>query len=513
MEGSPPSETSQTPGAPATIAGNAAPTQPVGSPGDYLEIKTEPMRATLTIRGAIATAGFPITKEDIAKKLAAAQVTYGVDWTAVDKMISGKQYDRGQIIASGTPAKPSRDASIQEKLKIDPNLDPVLGKDGKADYKNVDNIHQVKKGDILAVKNPPVQGEAGSDIFGKPQPATAAKDISFKLGANTEVTADGLQLVASTGGYVYHLAGAINVGITYVLKGDVDFHTGNLHYQGDIQVLGNVTTGFTVEAQGHIIVEGNVDAADVISHGGDVTIKSGVFGHSHGRVSAKGDIHLLGAQDLIIECESGTLHVEKGLRNCTVTARTVKADKPGCTVVGGSIKAYAEVSLASMGGEGCHTEVRLVDKDADAAKARIKEIDKLKAAIAPKIEPVETRLKGMKAMAAKFGGTMSDRSKADLKGVLDQYMALHKAEKDLEEEKERLSAVVHAVPKHIGKFTVTEKLIWGGVLEIYGHHRDLVAEDSHKEWIWSPDGVYGRSLIPETPEKPGDSPAQAAPPA
>jgi len=471
------------------------------------------MRATLTIKGSLATSGQVMTREEVAKKLAVLGVDYGVDWAAVDKMISGKQYDRGQVIATGSLPKLSRDASIQEKLKIDPNLDPVLDKDGKADYKNVDNIHQVKKGDVLAVKTPAQQGEAGSDIFGKPLPAQAAKDMVFKLGANTEVSADGLQLVASTGGYVYHQAGSINVGITYVLKGDVDFHTGNLHYQGDIQVLGSVTTGFTVEAQGSIIVEGNVDAADVISHGGSVTIKCGAFGHGRGRVVAKTDIHMLGAQDLIIECENGTLHVDKGLRNCTVTALSVKADKPGCIVVGGLIKSFAEVSIATLGGEGLNTDIRIVDKHADAAKERIKEIDKLMAHLEPKLEPIETRLKGMKAMAAKFGGTMSDRSKADLKGVLDQYVALKKAEKDLNAEKDALTAVIHAVPKHIGKFSLTEKVVWGGVVEIYGHHRNLTAEDSHKEWVWAPDGLVGRSLIPEAPEKATGLPGPAAPPA
>lgn len=506
-----PSEENAIPG--ATIA----PT-PVGSPGDFLDIKAEPQRATLTIKSAIALAGLTLTRDDVAQKLQSLQVVEGIDWAAVDRMIAGKQYDRGQIIAQGIPAKPSQDAVIKANLKIASDLVPVVGKDGKADYKNVDNIHQVKKGDVLAVKTPAIQGTEGKDIFGKPLPAAPAKDVQFKLGANTAVSEDGLRLTAVVGGYVYDQSGAICVGVTYVLKGDVDFHTGNLHYQGDIQVLGNVTDGFTVEAEGNITIDGTVEGAEVVSHGGAVVIKSGIFGHGKGLVAAKTGIHILGAQDVKLECEEGTVEVDKGIRNCHVLAKHVKADKAGCSVVGGEVRAYGDVSLGILGGEGCHTHILILDKDAEAAKARIKEIDHMKAQIEPKLAPIETRLRGMKAMLAKFGGTMSDRSRADLKGVADAYSALKKAEHDLEEEKVRLTSIMNAAPKHVGKFSVTEKIVWGGIVHMYGHMRELVEEDARKEWLWAPAGLSCRSLIPDPPKTPDatkepSTPApEAAPP-
>jgi uncharacterized protein (DUF342 family) len=500
-----------------TVPGATTAPTPVGSPADYLEIKAEPQRAILTVKGAVAAAGLALTRDDVAKKLQGMGVVEGVDWTAVDRMIAGKQYDRGQIIAQGVPPKPSRDASIQEKIKIDSDLHPVMGKDGKADYKNVDNIHQVKKGDVLAVKTPAVQGAEGRDIFGKALPAQPAKDIQFKLGANTEVGADGLTVVATVGGYVYHQAGAICVGVTYVVKGDVDFHTGNLHYLGDIQVLGNVVEGFTVEADGDIVIEGTVEGSTVISHGGSVTIKAGVFGHGHGRIAGRTGVRVMGAQDAALECEAGTVTVDKGLRNCRVLARDFKADAAGCAVVGGEIRAYGEVAVSVLGGEGCQTHIRILDKEAEAAKLRIKEIEHLRDQIHPKIAPIETRLKGMKVMLAKYGATMSEKAKADVKGVADAYTALKKAEHDLEAEKERLRAVVTAIPKHVGRFAATEKVVWGGILEMYGHHRELEEGDAHKEWLWAPTGLASRSLIPDpaaqTPGAPGAPPVPpGAPP-
>lgn len=512
-----PSEAENPPGAAAapTEAAPSAP-PPVGNPGDYLEIKVEPNRAVMTIKGSIAAAGLALAREDVARKLQSLKVVKGVDWSAVDRMIQGKQYDRGQIIAQGVPPKPGRDASIRVLVKAGSDLSPVVRHDGRADYRNVDNIHQVKKGEVLAVKTPLAPGEPGEDIFGKTLPAPAAKDAQFKQGANTAVSEDGLSLVAAVGGFVYENAGALSVGITYVLKGDVDFHTGNLHYHGDIQVLGNVKEGFTVEADGDVTIEGTVEGAEVVSHEGSVTLRSAAFGHGKGRIAAKRGIRVSSAQDLRIECEEGTVEVGKGLRNCQVVADALKAGKPGCAVMGGEVRAYSEVEIADLGGEGCHTLIRILDKAAEAAKARLREIEKARAELPPRIEPLEKKLKYMKAMVAKFGAAMSERAKADLKSVADGYAALRKAEKDLDEEKERLAALLAAPPEHAGRFAVTEKLTWGAMLDIHGHAKELEAGDEKKEWTWAPGGLQSRPLTPSPPPSaPGPTAPdpQAAPPA
>lgn len=495
-----------------------APTQVASAPAaradDYVDVKVEKERAILLIKGAAAKDAVVITRETIAGKLAGLKVTTNVDWIVVDNAITAKLYDKTHIIASGTLPTPSKDAWIEEKVKIDPDVKPVMGKNGTADYRNVDNIHQVKKGDVLAVKHPATQGEHGVDIFGKMTPAPPAKDALFKLGSNTEISPDGLQLLASTGGYVFHQSGAICVGIIYALKGDVDYQSGNLHYQGDIVVMGNVTDGFTVEAEGDITVEGNVDAAEIISKTGSVTVKQAVFGHNKGRIKAKTAIRLESVQDMTLECE-GEIHVAKGLRNCKATAAAIKADKPGCSVVGGVLKAYSEIAVAVLGGEGCHTALYIVDKEAEAARERLKEIEKLHNHLIPKVEAMEKKLKGMKALAERFKGELSQRSRAELKSALDQYAAMRKELEGHDREKTRLGHAMNSANRHTGKCVVTEKMVWGGFLDLYGHLRELEEGDAKKEWVWTMEGLVGRTIIPvaKDPGAPGPGTPPAAPPA
>jgi uncharacterized protein (DUF342 family) len=484
-----------------------------GRPEDYVEVKAEKDRATLMIRGSAAKDAVTLTREVVAQKLAGLKVTTGVDWKAVDTALSAHLYDKTLIIAAGTPPGQSKDAWIEEKIKIDPDVKPVVAQDGHADYKNVDNIHQVKKGDVLAVKHPAVQGEPGMDIYGKAAPAAPAKDQAFKLGANTELSLDGLQLLASTGGYVFHQAGAIHVGVTYTVKGDVDFHTGNLHYQGDIVILGNVTDGFTVEAQGDVTVEGNVDGAEIISHGGTVTLKAAAFGHGKGLIRAGKAVRVQSVQDMRIECD-GEVEVGKGMLNCKVTASILRADAAGCAVVGGEIKAYQEARIAVLGGEGCRTDVRIVDKEAEAARARLVEIDKKVKAAQPKMEPLEMKLKGMQALA-KRAGSLSPRAVGELKTALDAYAQMKKALDSLEAERKVAAAATNSHARHTGRFLLTEKVVWGGCLEMYGHPRDLQAGDEGKEWVWSADGLQGRTILPDPPAAPaaGQPPPPADPPA
>lgn len=494
-----------------------APEAPAGGGGgtaaraeDYIEVKAEKDKATLMVRSSAAKDSVTVTRDTVAAKLMGLKVIAGVDWPAVDRILAGKVYDKTDVIAQNVPPGTSRDAWIEEMIKIDPDVKPVLAKDGHADYKNVDNIHQVKKGDVLAVKHPAEQGAPGADIYGKPSPAPAAKDTAFKIGTNTEVSADGLQLLATTGGYVFHNAGAICVGVTYTLKGDVDFKTGNLHYQGDIVILGSVTDGFTVEAEGDVTVEGNVDGAEIVSKEGAITVKAAVFGHGKGRIRARKRVHLQSVQDMDIECE-GEVAVDKSLLNCKVRAGRILADKAACAVIGGVLKAYDEIRVAVLGGEGCRTELHIVDKLAEEAREKLKALEKQRAKLLPALENMEKKLKGMKALAARFGGELSPRARGELKGSLDQYAALRKALDGFDREKEQLVMATNSAARHTGRCVITEKMVWGGYLELYGHPRDLSPEDAPKDWAWTSEGLAGRSILPDP--KPSDPPGQGAPPA
>ena len=66
------------------------------------------------------------------------------------------------------------------------------------------------------------------------------------------------------------------VSDTYVIEGDVGPSTGDIDYDGAVEVKGNVITGYTVKAAGDITVEGAVEGATLISEG-KIVLKRGML--------------------------------------------------------------------------------------------------------------------------------------------------------------------------------------------------------------------------------------------
>ena len=86
-------------------------------------------------------------------------------------------------------------------------------------------------------------------------------------GKNTEISEDGTQLVASIAGSVDFTGNVFQVKPVLEVPGDVDFSTGNINFLGDVNIRGNVLSGFTVRAMGNVRVEGVVEAGSSVEAG------------------------------------------------------------------------------------------------------------------------------------------------------------------------------------------------------------------------------------------------------
>ncbi len=463
-----------------------------------LEIKTERLQATLIVHRPDRDFSPASFRRGLEKKLTVLKIVFGVDWSLADRILSENLFDRSLVIAKGTPPKEGHSAFFEEVVKREIEAKPRIREDGQTDYKNIDNIRQVTPGELIAIKHPYVAGEHGMDVFGKeilPQPIA---DRLFRCGPNTILSEDGLNLIAQKGGFLYHSNGDICVGEIFEVKGDVDFNTGNLHYKGDILVHGSVASGFMVEADGNITIEGNVDSAEIISHGGSIKVLKSVFGQGKSRIAAKENIHIVYAQDAQLEC-GNKLEVEKGLRNCKATAGSIKADKSGCVIFGGQIKSYSDFSVAVLGAEGCRTEITLANQKVEAAELRLPAIETLKKSLQPIVNAMDKKLKDLMKEASKSKGGGTPQLRAQINEALAQYGRAQKTLAPLDGERKGLMEELHANTCRTGKLAITEKIVYGVRLRLYGKVKELDQEDAKKEWIWTPGELEGRSLIPSDP--------------
>ena len=79
-------------------------------------------------------------------------------------------------------------------------------------------------------------------------PAKSGKNVPLPQGRNTEISEDGTQLLASIAGSVEFTGRSFQVKPVLEISGNVDFSTGDLDFLGDINICGNVLSGFTVRA-------------------------------------------------------------------------------------------------------------------------------------------------------------------------------------------------------------------------------------------------------------------------
>jgi len=242
-----------------------------------LDIKPEAVR--LILNNKITENGMPLLlADDIFYSLNLKGIVFGIDKKNIFSAIVDMRLNHPYLIASAVGAVKGLDAKIEETIKIEGESRPLNLSGGKVDFKSLDLIQQVEEGMTLARRYLPTLGVDGMDVFGNVLKAAQGMDLDLPAGENTRIEEDNTRLISETGGYLFRKGGKIHVGKLYYISGDVNFSTGNVKYRGDVLVTGNVLSDFTIEAEGDILIKGEVEAANKIhSRHGNVQIKGGCF--------------------------------------------------------------------------------------------------------------------------------------------------------------------------------------------------------------------------------------------
>ena len=303
----------------------------------------------------------------LVRELAQRNITFGLDNEAILNIMRERTIDEEVMIAAGKPPRKGRDASVEVLLEP-PTFEASTGADGRLDYKNLQNIAEVKAGDVIARGSVADAGEPGINIFGKEVRPPALKErIRFPAGKNTVISGDGLEMQAAKDGFLRWNGERIDVAEIYLLRGDVDLRSGNIRYNGDVEIFGNVQPGFEVNGGGDVRIMGNIDAGSVTSQNGKVIVRGGVAGTSDRLASivAEGDIQIGRARFAHLESRSGKIVANFAVEHSEITAAGDLILRAGpamsCTVeVGG------KVDVTNVSGDGDE----MVESDSAAENSR-----------------------------------------------------------------------------------------------------------------------------------------------
>lgn len=158
----------------------------------------------------------------------------------------------------------------------------------KVDFKRLFTIPTVSFGQLIARKREASHGTPGITVFGEHIPAKRGKDVKVKNGENTVFNEKNLGVFAAASGEVSYRSNCVNVYPVYKVDGDLSLKTGHIDFVGNVHVTGDVPSGFKINAQGDVRIEGLVEAAEIVA-AGNIVVGGGVLGQGKGSIRCGGN--------------------------------------------------------------------------------------------------------------------------------------------------------------------------------------------------------------------------------
>lgn len=327
-----------------------------------INVAEDKMTAYLTMTPAYG--GAPVTFDQIRQGIKEKGIVSGLITAAEIEAILKEGQATDYVIAQGLPPVPGVDAQFHSLIPQMQERRPQIDARGVADFRNLGNLVLVKAGEPLMRRTLPTEGKKGKNILGKiitPKPSQDTPFNSELKGAIFDPEDSNL-LVSSIIGQPLLIPNGAMVSPTITVP-HVNIATGNLSFDGTINILGDVMEGMKVYALNDIFIGGTVEAAE-IEAGGNISIKGGVIGHSDsssgsanlptGKISCKGSVSARFAKYFSIEAGTSIIIEEYSMNNQLTAVNQILVGKPGGKkglIIGGTACAMMLVQAASIGSD------------------------------------------------------------------------------------------------------------------------------------------------------------------
>ena len=292
-----------------------------------------------------------LTVEDVRQALKSKGVTTGIMADEVDKIFRESLFDQDIMVAQGTLPQPGRNGKIEFYFRTERDFSPKEDEDGRIDFHEVSFLENIQKGQKLCRRIPPTNGKSGRSLMGKEIKAPNGHDVKVPMGPNTQYSSsEGPDVLeAATDGCVtLNPSHLVEVQPKLEIKGDVDFNTGNINFNGTLTVGGDVKAGFSLEVTGDVEISGTVEDATVKA-GGNALIKKGFIGHGKGLIETGGELTLKFAQNQTISA-GGDLVLGGELMHCEarVGGNIIASGRKGA-IIGGHVLAEGSIEVPQLG--------------------------------------------------------------------------------------------------------------------------------------------------------------------
>ena len=353
----------------------------------------------------------PLDLDDVRAALDRAKVIAGVEWDAIREAVLRCNTEQ-EVVADLVVARGSAPASAMPPLlviarELRERRETADSPDGRVDFRELSPFTLVRKGDVLASRTPAREGRMGTTVHGTAIAYAKVSPPLLRPGQNTVDQAG--NILAACDGRFQATSEEFWVDEVLAVKTDVDYHSGNIDFPGDVIIEGDVRDGFSVKAGKNIFCMKSIEACR-IECGGDLVTNQGIIGRRQAVIRAGGILRARFIEGCYLEA-AGSIHVQTSIMNSSIhTLDRVQMGERGI-IVGGLVYAQDGVFAAQVGTDRSpRTEIHCgVDY---AVEQKLVWIRDKTIALALKLKEVDARMKTSPEAAAKLATLHEKISKA-----------------------------------------------------------------------------------------------------
>lgn len=288
-------------------------------------------------------------------------------------------------------------------------------------------VEPVEKGQVIAIYKPPVPGEDGMTVKGRPLPAKRARELPPLKGRGFTRQEDGNTYTSNMDGKIDMENDRITISQVYEIFGNADLSVGNINFVGDVVVHGNVTAGASVRATGTVTIDGVVESADITADG-DIVLRSGMLGGSKAVLTTKANLYAKFVEYAKVDVR-GSIEADAFV-GCEITCGDeIVLNGKKSRIIGGNVFAVRGIESLVLGSPGeVATSIRVGVRE--EVLHQIKELEKKVETHQENITKIEAGLANFERLGKERGiDYQDDPRRTELLRVKIQEIAAMAAEK------------------------------------------------------------------------------------
>jgi len=297
--------------------------------------------------------GTPLNIKIITDILESVNLVYGVKWDAIELALEECNASRRQVRDVLIAVGESAEVEIAEYYELNhiftKKKERKTDHKERIDYRDISPFTIVKKGQVLATLKPRRPGKEGMTVRGVPLPFGSITPEGVTSGTNTRI--EGNTIVAEIHGQlIIENKTVLNIQDTLVIKGAVDYSTGNIVFPGDVFINGPVSDGFKIFAGGSLSIKQTLDLTRVVTKG-DILVSGGIVGKGAALIKSGGSIRTKFIEKCRVAARNSVLVDLEILHSDVFALNTVEMGEKG-KIVGGNIYAVHSLRTGTIGKKG-----------------------------------------------------------------------------------------------------------------------------------------------------------------